>query len=203
MVPALDMIELNNRVSHKYNKYEQRIVGIMLARYDLPLTQSIIDSCYLYWNDNTNETLDIFWAGYGEYLCPDDASSNKIILKFEGNKTHVYYDRKAFINIKNKFNAIFKKPYQDRIQLILVNYRNGKLQFDESIKFDLEDNWDPNLATIRELMEFITNECAHTNTIENLAHKLRSERLKDYVKKQIKGITFSDIISAATGIIGM
>ena len=202
MEVALDINALNSRVSRKY-KDERRIVGIMLARYDLPLTQSIIDSCYLYWHHNTNKVLDFFWAGYGAFLCPDEQTSNKIILKFDGNNNCAYYDRIAFISIKNEFNNIFKDKYQDKVQLILVNYYDGKLRFNESIKIDLEENLDPNLATIRELVEFITNECASTHDVAKLARTLTSERIKGYVKKQIKGITLSDVLGTAIGIPGL
>mgnify|MGYP000591644266 CR=1 FL=1 len=46
-----------------------------------------------------------------------------------------------------------------KLQLILVNYRNGQLHFSESLKIDLEENLDPNYAKIRKIMEFVTNEC--------------------------------------------
>ena len=115
----------------------------------------------------------------------------------------MYYDRKAFISIKNEFNQIFKKPYQDKLQLILVNYYDGKLRFDESIKIDLEENLDSNFATIRELIEFITNESAEIYDVADMARKLKGERIKDYVKNQVKGITLSDVISTAIGIVGL
>lgn len=203
MESALNINKLNKKISQKYDFDEKRIVGIILARYDLPIVQSIIDSCYLYWHENTNDVLDFFWAGYGEYLCPSDETSDKIILKFNGNSNCVYYDRRAFISIKNEFNKIFKKPYQDKLQLILVNYYDGKLRFDESIKIDLEENLDSNFATIRELVEFITNECTETYDVAALARKIKSERIKDYVKNQIKGITLSDVIGTAIGVIGL
>ena len=203
MESALDLKKLNCKVSNKYDYDERRIVGIMLARYDLPLTQSIVDSCYLYWHYNTSEALDFFWAGYGEYLCADEQTSNKIILKFDGNDTRVYYDREAFISIKNEFNQIFKKPYQDKLQLVLVNYYEGKLRFDEAIKIDLEENIDFNFSTIRELVEYITNECGEVYDVTELARKLKSERIKDYVKNNIKGITISDVIGTALGISGL
>ncbi len=198
MINALTLNELENKVYEKYGNEQQKIVGIMLARYDLPLTRSLINSCYLYWHYNTAHTLDLYWAGYGEYLCPTNASDSKIILDFVDNNTHVYYDRNAFISIKNEFNKIFKEPYQDKLQLILVNYSNGKLKFKESIKIDLEKNLDDNLATIRELFEFITNECANTIDVSDIARKLKCKQIKN----SIKGITISDAISIATGLIG-
>lgn len=199
MEEALSLERLKQKVSQKYDYDEKRIVGIIFARYDLPLTQEIINSCYSYWHLNTGKTINIFWAGYGKYIHPDAENEDKIILKFAGNKNNVYYDRSAFVSIKKEFNRIYKNAYQDRLQLILVNYYDGKLHFDESIKIDLEDNLDPNFATIRELMEFITNECEEKYDVVNLARKLKGERIKDY----IKGITFSDLISTAIGIAGL
>ena len=70
-------------------------------------------------------------------LSPADESSTKTILKYPGNNNHVYFDLEAFIEIKEQFNKCFSSPYEDKIQLILVNYQNGKLHFDESIKIDL------------------------------------------------------------------
>ena len=62
---------------------------------------------------------------------------------------------------------------------------------------------DSNFATIRELVEFITNECSETYDVAALARKLKSERIKDYMKNQIKGITLSDVIGTAIGVIGL
>lgn len=201
MVEALSFERLNDKVSEKYDFDEKRIVGIMLARYDLPIAQSIIDNCYLYWHHNTGKIIDIFWAGYGEYLCPDDESGCKIILKFPDNKTRVYYDLTAFISIKNEFNQIFKKPYQDTLQLILVNYYDGKLHFNESIKIDLETNLDSNFANIRQLMEFITNECRETHNVANLVTKLNRERIKGFAKNKLNDITISDVISSIISLV--
>ena len=60
MEEALSLQKLNQKVSYKYDYDEKRIVGIVLARYDLPLTQSIVDSCYLYWHYNTGKAIDFF-----------------------------------------------------------------------------------------------------------------------------------------------
>ncbi len=201
MEEALTLEKLNRKISNKYEYDEKRIVGIIMARYDLKLTQSIIDGCYLYWHENTGKVLDFFWAGYGKYLCPDDENKDKIILKFDGNDNRVYYDRKAFISIKNEFNNIFKKAYQDKVQLILVNYKNGKLRFDESIKIDLEENFDENFSNIRELVEFITDESTRCHDVLELAKMLKNKNVKKHFKNKLKGITFSDIIGTGIGFL--
>ena len=108
-------------------------------------------------------------------------------------KKRAYFDLKAFIEIKDKFNDVLGLTYNDHLQLILVNYHDGKLHFNESLKMDLEENLDSNYAKIREIMEFVTSECRSVYKVSSIARKLKSEHFKDI----IKGVTLSDIISTA------
>ncbi|NLZ76102.1 MAG: hypothetical protein GX914_06320 [Erysipelotrichia bacterium] len=192
MISALTFKELNKKIQKRYDYGEQRVVGIILARYDIDVTKRMIEQCYNYWHLNSKKYFDIFWAGYGEYLAPNEESSTKIILKYLENKNNAYFDLKAFIEFKEQFNMHFKKtPYEDRIVLALINYRNGKLHFDESIKIDLEENIDNNYAKIRKIIEFITMECRYQHQVEPIAKKILLDRFKNF----IKGITISEIIN--------
>ncbi len=199
MVEALTLHALQSKIEERYDHDEQRVVGIMLARYDIGVTNEIVEQCYQYWHLNSRKYLDIFWAGYGAHLSSSDESPTKIVLNYRGNKNRAYFDLEAFIEIKERFNQVFKMPYKDRLQLILVNYRNGKLHFDESLKIDLEENLDPNHAKIREIVEFITTECHSEHQVTAIARKLKFEHLKDI----IKGVTISDVINTAISLGGM
>lgn len=199
MEEALSLEKLCERVKLRYARDEQRVVGIMLARYDLAVTKDIVEQNYPYWHSNTGKYLDVFWAGYGAYLPQHNESPRKTILKFPGNTQNVYFDLDAFIEIKNQFNQCFKAPYRDTVQLILVNHRDGQLWFEESLKIDLEKNLDTNYARIREIMEFVTNECRYEHEVAPIAQRLRIGKFKRF----IKGITVSDAISAAIGIAGL
>ena len=46
MVEALSLIKLQNRVRERYDYDEQRVVGIILARYDIRITKEIVDQCF-------------------------------------------------------------------------------------------------------------------------------------------------------------
>lgn len=199
MVEALSLNELQNKIRERYDYDERRIVGIMLARYSIGISKEILNQCYQYWNLNSREYFDVFWAGYGAYLSPSEESATKTILKYPGNEKRTYFDLEAFIGIKEQFNDIFKTPYRDHLQLILVNYHDGKLHFDESLKIDLEENVDPNYAKIRDIMEFVTNECRSAHQVSSIARKLKYEHFKDI----IKGVSLSDIVSTAIGFAGM
>lgn len=199
MVEALTLTELCQQVSKRYDYGEKCVVGIMMARYDLSVTKAIIEQNYQYWHRNTRKYIDVFWAGYGAYLSPSDESPTKTILKFSGNTQRVYFDLDAFIEIKEQFNDYFSSPYEDKLQLILVNYRNGHLWFNESLKIDLEENLDANYSKIREIMEFVTQECRSGHEVSSIATKLKLGHLKNV----IKGITISDTIGIVTGIAGL
>lgn len=144
--------------------------------------------------------LDIFWAGYGTYLCPDEQTSTKIILDFPGNEDRVYFDLEAFISIKSKFNQVCDKKYKDHIELILANYYDGHIHFNESFKIDLEKNLDENYSTIRQLFELIASECRSKHDIISLIRELKKTEFFDI----IKGFKPSDVINfalAAAGIV--
>lgn len=193
MEVALSIDLLKEKVCKKYDCGERRIVGIMLARYDIRLTKNVISDCYQYWHFNTGKFLDIFWAGYGAYLCPDEQTSTKIILDFPGNEDRVYFDLEAFISIKNRFNQVCDKKYKDHIELILANYYDGHIHFNESLKIDLEKNLDENYFTIRQLLELITNECKSKYDIISLIRELKKIEFFDI----IKGFKPSDLINLA------
>ncbi len=199
MIQALSLKELKEKVHSRYPYDEQRIVGIMLARYGIQATQEIIEQNYLYWHINTKKFLDIYWAGYGEYLPSSSESATKTVLKFAGNDSRVYFDLDAFISIKEQFRECFPFTYEDKLQLILINYRNGKLHFDEAIRIDLEENIDNNYSSIRRILEYITLECRSAYDVKTIAMKIKSNRLLE----KIKGITISDMLSTAIGIVGL
>lgn len=200
MEDALSIDLLKRKVSQKYEYDEKRIVGIMLGRYDISLTQNVISDCYQYWHWNTGKVLDIFWAGYGAYLCPEKQTATKIILDFPGNDDRVYFDLEAFISIKNELNQLCDKKYRDHMELILANYYDGDIHFKESFKIDLEENIDENYSTIRLLIELIANECRSKDNVVSLIKELKKDKFFD----SIKGFKPSDVINfalAAAGII--
>ena len=199
MEVALSLEKLNERIGYKYERDEMRVVGIMLARYEPEITKKIVNENYMYWHDNTNIGFDIFWAGYGAYLPPSEQSGSKIILDFEENTKRVYYDRRAFITVKNELSYAFRARYKDHIQLALVNYYEGKLHFDESFMIDLEQNLDENLASIRKIIEWLTDECCREANVKTILLKMKQEELIE----KIKGISISDVISTAIGMAGL
>ncbi len=148
---------------------------------------------YQYWDLNTKGYLDVFWAGYGEYLCPDDESSTKTILDFPGNTNRIYFDLEAFIEVKDELYRYFKKPKEDNIILFLVNCHKGSLHFDESIMIRLEEGQGNNSTELRNIMEFIRNECRLGFGFADIKRKVLGKKFK----KLFRNCTVIDVALAA------
>ena len=56
MVEALSLNELQNKILERYDHDEQRVVGIMLARYDIGITKEIVDHTLMYFGQDTGHT---------------------------------------------------------------------------------------------------------------------------------------------------
>lgn len=196
MIPALSLEELDRKIRERYDFGEKRIIGIMLARYDISLVKNVMAECYQYWNYNSGREFDIFWPGYGEYLPPDMQSENKKILEFQGNSNRVYFDINEYIISKKAINASKRIVYRDKFELLLVNYHHGHIHYNEYIRIDLEKNLDAYYGSIRALIELITEECSFQHDVKSLHKKIMAKN----IKKSIKGIKVSEFVSAATGI---
>ncbi|WP_026881737.1 hypothetical protein [Clostridium akagii] len=197
MIPALSLLELDTKINEIYDFGERRIVGIIFARYNISLVKNVIDECYQYWNRNSEKGFDILWPGYGEYLPIDMESDDKKILEFSGNINRVYFDLDKFISSKKEMNLMKKVTYHDKFELLLANYHDGHIYYNENIRIDLEKNLDNHYASIRTIMEFITEESRSRSDVGSLRRKM----IKEDAIKEIKGIKFSKIISTTNKII--
>ena len=197
MRPALDVKQMQKEAKKLYSG-EQRIVGIILARYNMTLVKTIVDSEYFYWHHNSSKYFDIFWAGYGENKF-SDFKATQTQLECKENDTGVFFDLEAFINCKRKLASIKGFHYNDEPVLVLVQYDRDRIKFEEFIRIDLEKNLDEGNRFIRNIMEFLTNECAAKSSVEELSKSLKKRTFFE----TIKGVEASDVISTILGIAGL
>ena len=192
MLQALNIAKIKEIAKKRYAYDEERIVGILLARYTNDRIADLVANYYPYWDKNTWEYFDVFWAGYGEYLSKYEEGEGKIILKFRDNKKNVYFDEKAFVRVKNKINQIYpRKKYKDGVELILVNYRQGQLYFEESMRIILDHFSDYGFDSIGDCFECITEECKRFSTVQEIKIALNKKKIWTTVKK----INIFDIVS--------
>lgn len=199
MLPALTFDDLQEKVRSRYEHDEKRVIGIIMARYDISLVKNVVAESYQYWNKNTWRDFDIYWAGYGQYLYHGIKNSSCVILQYRGNDCNTYYDEDAFINMKRSLNHHKGVNYRDKFELFLFNYYDGRIHFDEFFCIDLEKNLDENYASIREMIEYLTEACRKEYDVVSLAKTLKGKQLWD----TIKGVKASDIINTAIGAAGL
>lgn len=184
MLSALTLKDIESIVKRRYDHGEKRIVGIMLARYDIKAVQHIMDESLLYWDYKTNRAFDIFWCAYGEYAVPKGTIAVKGIDHF------AHFDISKFISCVKELDDLVAGSYNDHIQLLLVNYYDGRLHYNESVRIDLEKNFGVDSSDAREYMNWLLTKCESQNDIKSLLLRLGAEE----IKLRLKGITPSDII---------
>ena len=66
----ISLNEIDSLCMEKYHEYPNRIIMIVLARFDLDEVKTIIRKHYKYWHEVTGERIDFFWLGYGVRQTP-------------------------------------------------------------------------------------------------------------------------------------
>lgn len=97
MIEALNLDQIY-KVTNKYQT--DRIIGILFARYDT--SKNLIEPNYDFWNKLTSAHFDIFLAGYGAYLSPDEQTSRKKSYLF------LIQTKKVYILIMTHTSALSK-----------------------------------------------------------------------------------------------
>ncbi len=153
MIPACSLDTIKYKLSSKYEDGEECIIGIMFARYDITLSQGMINECYQYWHELAGMGFDMFWIGYGEYGCEDN-NYKTIEMTFPGNNTYNYFSTREFIDSVREIKSLTrdKWKYNDKIQLMLVNCKDGKIDLSKIIAIDLEKNLGENNSNLRQLV---------------------------------------------------
>ncbi len=196
MIPACTITEINQALHYRHESDEECVVGIMFARYGIKLTQEIINECYQFWHQWSGNYFDMFWVGYGEYGYNAGDSVTK--MTFPGNETYNHFNLNKFIETVAyvRERAGNKWKYKDTLQLMLVNYRDGQLHFNEYIAINLEDNVDIYHSGIRQLVVEIIDKANTMSSVKEISKSLNV----DSFWKAIRGITVSDIISVISSI---
>jgi len=190
MIKALSLADIDEKMRKRHEYGEQCIVGIMLARYSIHSVQTLIDENYIYWDTTTDRDFDVFWCGYGEYAVPEG------MIEVRGMNHSAYFDTRKFVECTQVLDGRVRGEYNDNIQLILVNYREGHLRYNESVRINLEKNFGDDPASIRRYMQWLLNKCKAEHDVASLLIGLG----KQTISEKLHDITLSDLIGAVSGI---
>lgn len=192
MIPACNLDTIEQTLSYRHHYGEKYIIGIMFARYDIALSQDMINECYRYWHELSDKDFDMFWLGYGEYGC-ENHNDNPIEMTFPGNNTYNYFNTRKYIDSIREIKALTggRWKYNDKIQLMLVNCRRGSIDLSEYITIDLEENLGENNSNLRQLVYNIIEYSRSYSDVRQIKLLLR----RDSFWRSLKSITLSDALS--------
>ena len=76
MIPMISLSNIEAEIKNRY-KSSEKLLGIMLANYNVDFVKEIISQCYTSWNIEAGSDFDIYWPGYG-YLPVEHYNSSGI-----------------------------------------------------------------------------------------------------------------------------
>lgn len=119
----------------KNSKIQEDIIGILITRPDLEVGKSILGSIN-YYHHATGNNLNFYLPGYGAYWY-GKYSDGKEVCQIDG-VTWSYSD-KMFVEFINDLQKYSTWTYSGESELLLIEYREGRLYYDEMIRFYLEN----------------------------------------------------------------
>ncbi|WP_270693121.1 hypothetical protein [Enterococcus malodoratus] len=197
MLVALNLETINN-TAKKYKN--DRLIGILIARYDT--NKDLIAPNYELWNSLTGKHLDVFLAGYGSYISPDETNDRKKIIEFtEPNVNRVYFDTDAFVSIIRKLEQNVKKyNFKDTSPvLILLNVKNGKIIWKENLVVALMNDKKPVPFSMNSIMTKVSKLTEKYNSIYEISNELTFHSIN--AKHSLPEISISDLFTLITSII--
>lgn len=171
MIPALSFESMEEEVKNSFESIPNTIVGIMYARYDIDLVKKTIETCYQYWNTDSNKYFNIFWIGYGAYIF--EGSKEIECLKGGCERYGIHFDLQKFGEFKNIIESRYGIEYKDNFEVIIVESTFGILKFENYLRINLEVE-DKNL---RSIIQTIIN-CGKNNTNLEATKEILQEKFE-------------------------
>lgn len=132
MIPTTDLWTIENYCKEKYGTQE-KVIGIMIARYSLEEVKHIVEENYNYWNHLSGKEFDVFWIGYESIDFPAYSDWKKV----RGINSLFYSDKILSFEVKKLRKEKFIDYRDGGCTLILVKYNGNELDFSDYLIKDL------------------------------------------------------------------
>ena len=188
---SLDDIE--SYCSANYSKYQQRIIIIVLARFDLDDVKAILRRHYRYWNAITGKDIDFFWIGYSAGNTHDKSKSENQKDLIE----HFEFDNASFIKDMKRLEKLTDIHFKDELGLLLLDCYQGNIRYDKHIYLSIEklahQEGDTNL---KKFFSYLIKVCGGGVCLDNVEKKVKLK----WLVYNLREVSFSNILSIASFI---
>lgn len=117
------------------NQIKEDTIGILITRPDLECGKSIMGSLN-YYHHLSGKNINFYLPGYGAYWYgsyPD----GQVVAKINGVEWS--YSDQMFIDFINDLETYSKWRYSGETELLMLEYKEGKLSFDDVLRFYIDD----------------------------------------------------------------
>ena len=194
----ISLDEIDSLCMEKYHEYPNRIIMIVLARFDLDEVKTIIRKHYKYWHEVTGERIDFFWLGYGVRQTPSVYYGEPAEDFLRG----IRFDNHTFVKDTTRLGRLAGFDFGDEIGLLLLDCNRGSVRYDKSLYLNIEALVHQEVDTkLKKFFNFLIRVCSEKECIEDVKTELKAQ----HAIYSLGDITISDVISATgsgAGLIG-
>lgn len=187
MIPSRTFYCLEKEVKRRKTS---KVIGVILAPYNRYYVKNIVNQYYNEWNSLSDDKFDLYWIAYGEYGIPK--TQNQIILDLDGgNNNRVYFDINQFSKELECFQNRVKYKVKSNFELILFNSLNGKIDYNNHYRIDLEQDIIDNDYLVKNIIFEVILNVKENNTIDDIKKNTKMILKKERLKK----VSLSDLIT--------
>lgn len=133
MLEAITYQEMLRNI--KNNEIENDTIGILITRPDLECGRNILNSLNYYHHASGNN-INFYLPGYGAYW-GENYPDKQIVTTIDGIKWA--YSDQMFVKFVEDLEKYSKWKYSGESELLMLEYQNGKLNFDAVMCFRLDN----------------------------------------------------------------
>lgn len=157
-----------------YNRIKEDIIGILFTRPDLDVGKSILNSLN-YYHHLSGYNTNFYLPGYGAYWYgkyPD----GQVVTRING--TEWSFSDKMFVDFVNDFEKYSRWEYSGESELLMVEYKDGRLFYDRVIQFYLDNMLRDNvIVSIPSFFQELLRICRQDKSLQSIRNTFGGEKL--------------------------
>lgn len=184
MIEAITYQEMLENINENMRQHgiKEDTIGILFTRPDLETGRSILDSLE-YFHFRTGKTINFYLPGYGAYW-NNTYSDGKVVSEIKGVKW--YFSNEMFVRFEEDIEKHSKWSYSGESELLLVEYKDGKLSYENMMQFHLDNMLRDNVITsVHGFFEQLFRICKNKETLVELSNSLGFDKAKQITKERI------------------
>lgn len=185
MIEAITYQKMLNDINS--NEVKEDTIGILITRPDLEVGKSILNSLNYYHHKSRNY-INFFLPGYGAYW-HDTYRDGQVVTKIDG--TEWSYSDEMFVSFINDLEKYSKWKYSGESELLLLEYNDGTLSYDNMMQFYLDNMMrDKVIVSVPSFFQQLFEKCKDKKSLKDISNAFGKNKFNQVIKEEfLKCIT--------------